>query len=481
MVKYLPLCLLFLAGCGVSINIETPSIPNVDVYTKKEVPTQNNEPLDEIDELINNKTPLYLTSNSKYLTNCKELNNSPNWSSYNNGYCYNYVFFIEKNEVKKMPVNFHSMIYPIKKLQNGKLLAVTQPKADYSNENAYNDNEKILIDLKRAENWNEISRTPVIIETPFQDYINSRTPLFLTGNSSAPVRCNNLKFYASTFHDAYDGICYSSVLQNFNNELNSLPLNFKGAIYPIKQINAELLLAVINPLKGNQYSNENSYNSNEKIIINVKNALNNNELSNEPFEFNDKELSNLADLFYHLSKINRSINTDCFSNEILKKYAWKDEFQKRDYVTQLSDNIKSLVKTNINYSNELFIDYQVKFDEFNFNNLSYTITVEDSINLSENIKNSFLKSKLNWNSNNAFKNFSNDNRTGTIKLDEAKARQINDVLNNDRKLFMRLYLAPSASTSNKCDCQDLTKCVLPFNVDRIAFSNNFDFSNGIQP
>ena len=123
----------------------------------------------------------------------------------------------------------------------------------------------------------------------------------------------------------------------------------------------------------------------------------------------------------------------------------------------------------------------MKFDEFNFNNLSYTIAVEDSINLSENIKNSFLKSKLNWNSNNAFKNFSNDNRTGTIKLDEAKARQINDVLNNDRKLYMRLYLAPSASTSNKCDCQDLTKCVLPFNVDRIAFSNNFDFSNGIQP
>ena len=41
--------------------------------------------------------------------------------------------------------------------------------------------------------------------------------------------------------------------------------------------------------------------------------------------------------------------------------------------------------------NELFIDYQVKFDEFNFNNLSYTITVEDSINLSQNIKNSFLK------------------------------------------------------------------------------------------
>ena len=49
------------------------------------------------------------------------------------------------------------------------------------------------------------------------------------------------------------------------------------------------------------------------------------------------------------------------------------------------------------------------------------------------------------------------------------------------KLYMRLYLAPSASTSNKCDCQDLTKCVLPFNVDKIAFSNNFDFSNGIQP
>ena len=109
------------------------------------------------------------------------------------------MFFIEKNEVKKMPINFHSMIYPIKKLQNGKLLAVTQPKTDYSNENSYNENEKILIDLKRAENWNEISRIPVIIETPFQDYINNRTPLFLTGNSSNNKNISNVKFFKKYF------------------------------------------------------------------------------------------------------------------------------------------------------------------------------------------------------------------------------------------------------------------------------------------
>ena len=481
MFKYIPVILLIVTGCGVSINIETPSIPNVDVYSKKETNSESNNQMDELDELINNKTPFYLTSNSKYLNKCKELNNSSLWGKYNNGYCYNYVHFIEKNEVIKMPINFHSTLYPIKKLKNGTILAVTNPRPDYSNENTYNENEKVVIDFKRAENWNEISRTPIAFNFPFQEYIDNRAPLFLTGNSTSPIRCNQLKFYAPSFQGIYDGICYSSILQNYNNELNSLPMNLKGAIYPIKQLNSELMLAITNPIKGNDYYNENSYSANDKVIINVKNAINNNEISDEPYEFNENDLINHADFFYHLNKSNKSININCFANSILSNYKWKDEFQKRDYVNQLSDKISSINKSSINYSNELFVDYQVKFNEFNFNNLSYNINVEDSINISENIKKSFLKSKLNWNSNNAFKNFSNNNRSGIIKLDETKARQINDVLNNDRKLFMRIYLVPSTSISNTCDCQDLTKCILPFNVDRIAFSNNFDFSNSIQP
>ena len=473
---YILISIVFFCSCSLSVNVNTPSNPvDVSVYSKRGVLPKEDVVVDEVDEIIKSKTPLYLTSNSNTLLKCNEFSLSSSFNNFQNGFCYNYVFSIERNELKKMPLLFNSPLFPVQNLSNGLVLCVTKPNDNYYNVDEYVDSDKVIVNLNRAKKYNEISYDSITVNSYFENEMKNQLPIFLTNNSNSPTRCNELKFYNESFQDFYDGLCYGSIFQDYKNEINSLPLNFKGSLFPIKQINSSTILAVTNPKRGLGYYDVLQYNDSAKILINVKEALNSGEISNLPPELST---NNCRQYFKHLQLLYNQINSTCFSEAILANYLWKDEFQKRDYIMKFNDYLN--VKSEMIYSSELYIDYLVDFGEYDFTSSSYEISINQAANYSPNISDNLFSINVDWSSNSFFENFAGSGLV-KIKMDETKAREINNMLTDGRSMLMRVMLYPSSKKVNKLECNDVLSCVLPFSISEFKFSSNYSFDKSISP
>ena len=158
-------------------------------------------------------------------------------------------------------------------------------KLDFKNQ----DNEDLFIEYIYSEendSWNKIEN---IIDSKYDMYnyiekaIQNRKPIELSGTSQKPENCKEKNHYSNSYKSYYDGLCYSSVFITQWDEINSLPINYSGFIYPLKLNNDNILIgttsneehySLTHPL---MYAIE-DYDENELIFIDFKKALENKEI-----------------------------------------------------------------------------------------------------------------------------------------------------------------------------------------------------------
>ena len=105
--------------------------------------------------------------------------------------------------------------------------------------------------------------------------IGGQTPITITGESLNPENCKEKNHYSNYYKNYYTGVCYSSVFITQWNEINSLPINYKGLIYPLK-LNEDNIL--IGTTSEDEHYYIDDYNENELIFIDFKKALENKEI-----------------------------------------------------------------------------------------------------------------------------------------------------------------------------------------------------------
>lgn len=288
----------------------------------------------------------------------------------------------------------------------------------YKEDNSFN-NIKSTSD-KTVDKRKIYSETNSIIS-----FTSQKKPFFLTGLSSQPI-----------FEDGNDRLSYYNSIYEFDesaNELNNISLEFKDVLYPSRVINDTIIEAK----------------SSSKTYYIYKNGFEYDQISQMPIEFNENYLNSVS-FYFSKYKNDPSIQNaiTCYSESKIKKYNWMNEFDKQDYVNLLSQKIlKSSNSYKIdNYnSTSLYKEYYASFDTYNFSSNTYKFKLEVLLKVSSFFNNDFDSTFY-------FK-YSNQYRSNPFefKCDETIARQIANLLNSERKVYLRIELNP-ANSGNLCNC-----------------------------
>jgi hypothetical protein len=110
--------------------------------------------------------------------------------------------------------------------------------------------------------------------------IDQKKPIKIAGRSLLPENCKGKNHYNDHYKYYYNGVCYSSVFITQRGEINSLPINYKGLIYPIKLTDDNILIGT-SSTEEDYYMED--YDEDELIFIDFKNAYKRKEIISPPF------------------------------------------------------------------------------------------------------------------------------------------------------------------------------------------------------
>ena len=266
-----------------------------------------------------------------------------------------------------------------------------------SKKNDANDN--VNFDTKSQFDTSKIKRE-------IDQCIINKKPIFLSRYSTNPQSQNKLNACISSVYEKWrnpliwedftgrkhlehlkleynkDIVSYSSIaLINNNLEVILVPISFSFSVYPIGYKNDSLLICTRSPLINNDYYDFDQIKQEDIVLIDVNNAIKNNELDIEPSEFNKlffKEYLSLIKSRYQLNKITLS----CIVENILKMYKWIDEFTYNEYFKRYTKEMspiyqKVLENNSTSDTSPLcYIDLKIKVDEYDFNEGKYRFLIE---------------------------------------------------------------------------------------------------------
>ena len=147
--------------------------------------------------------------------------------------------------------------------------------------NKGDEGEESIIEYEYSEENNtwkkieDIMASDATIKRYMENLVDSKKPIKITGRSLNPENCKGKNHYSSYYKNYYNGVCYSSVYMTQRREINSLPINYKGLIYPIKLTDDNILIGT-SSTEEHYYMED--YDEDELIFIDFKNAYNNKEI-----------------------------------------------------------------------------------------------------------------------------------------------------------------------------------------------------------
>lgn len=147
----------------------------------------------------------------------------------------------------------------------------------------YTDDEgkEYIIEYEYSEENNtwkkieDITASENAMERYIEKLVDSKKPIKIAGRSLNPENCKGKNHYSNYYKNYYNGVCYSSVYMTQSREINSLPINYKGLIYPIKLTDDNILIGS-SSTEEHYYMED--YDEDELIFIDFKNAYNNKEI-----------------------------------------------------------------------------------------------------------------------------------------------------------------------------------------------------------
>ncbi len=175
--------------------------------------------------------------------------------------------------------------------QSRKLLFLTkqisQKQTGYNAPYAGHEGEEYMIEYEYSEENNtwkkieDIMASDAAMKRYIENLVDSKEPIKITGRSLNPENCKGKNHYSSYYKNYYNGVCYSSVYMTQRREINSLPINYKGFIYPIKLTDDNILIGT-SSTEEHYYMED--YDEDELIFIDFKNAYNNKEIILPPYK-----------------------------------------------------------------------------------------------------------------------------------------------------------------------------------------------------
>jgi len=317
------------------------------------------------------------------------------------------------------------------------------------------------------------SQTHSKIEEMSNSFIENKSPFYLTGKTSYTSSKNDDKYNFVLSLDGYNEIEYTE----FKDESALYPIAVKLK-EPEENTNEYVVIAVTNPKLGVDYYDVSNYDKHDIYYLHFPNALLYEEIDVLPLKIKNIDY-HLPFFKYLLGKQNATseINIDCFSDFLLKDhisdYSWRDEFHERETLSSWAKIIKSefLMTQDLDLESvHLYTDYEVIFDEFNFDNSTYTVRVKTLYRWSNIFYSSLFGITTNWG------HYKHYNKELTLSFTTIEAKEIINILNGERKAYMRVELKPNNSKMH-CDCS--FNCNLSFLAQELKFSSNKAFQNSI--
>ena len=158
------------------------------------------------------------------------------------------------------------------------------------------EGEEYMIEYEYSEENNtwkkieDIMASDATMKRYIENLVDSKEPIKITGRSLNPENCKGKNHYSSYYKNYYNGVCYSSVYMTQRREINSLPINYKGFIYPIKLTDDNILIGT-SSTEEHYYMED--YDEDELIFIDFKNAYNNKEIILPPYKLSTIKIGRL--------------------------------------------------------------------------------------------------------------------------------------------------------------------------------------------
>lgn len=293
----------------------------------------------------------------------------------------------------------------------------------------------------------------------YNDFINKNKPFFLTGKSTKPLK--EAGYYSDDKIELYYNSIYE--VENYSKELKKIPLGEREILYFSRVINDAVIEAK----------------SNSRTYYLYKIAFDYNQISSVPIELEDGFLIPV-NLYFSNYRNNSSLlqSIKCYAKSRLEVYNWKSEFDKQDYINVVTQKILSNSKLNISQNgNNYYKVYTGIFDNFNFENNTYNIELDQLISVSNFFNNDF-DNRMFYKGERNYNNYVESNLE--IKCNPTIARQIADLLDSERKINIKLELIPSASNSDLCICGSCYENNFMIKSLVICSDTNFNESNSIR-
>ena len=319
------------------------------------------------------------------------------------------------------------------------------------------------------------SQTLQDIEYMTENFMRKKQPFYLTGTTSHTSSKYDAKYNFVLSLDDYYEIEYA----DFEDESSLYPIAVKLKT-PEETTDEYVVIAVKTPKLGVDYYDVSNYDEHEIYYLHFPNVILYGEIDVLPLKIKNIDY-HLPFFKYLLGKqdIASEINLDCFSDFFLKDqlsdYSWRDEFHERETINAWSGMIKSqfLMAEDLDLENvHLYKDYEVVFSEFNFDSSSYTIRVKTLYHWSDVFWSSLFGIATNWENY----NYEKSNKELTLSFTISEAKEIINILNGERKAYMRAELKPD---NNKIHCDCSFNCNLSFVAEELKFSSNKAFQNSI--
>ena len=158
------------------------------------------------------------------------------------------------------------------------------------------EGEEYIIEYEYSEENNtwkkieDIMASDARMKRYIEKLVDSKKPIKITGRSLNSENCKGKNHYSSYYKNYYNGVCYSSVYMTQRREINSLPINYKGLIYPIKLTDDNILIGT-SSTEEHYYMED--YDEDELIFIDFKNAYNNKEIILPPYKLSTIKIGDL--------------------------------------------------------------------------------------------------------------------------------------------------------------------------------------------